>query len=129
MQKFNTVDEFLDSLDEDKKAQVLKLREWILSCSSGLTEHIKWNAPSYVYEGEDRITFSLLNKQNVVKLVLRMGATRKEDKKGKPVLNDKFSLIEWASNIRGYITFTDLDDVVSREKAVKQLIIEWLNTV
>ncbi len=126
MVKYKTVDEFLDDLDEDKRTQVLKLRAWILDAHPSLREHIKWNAPSYVYGGEDRITFNLLNKQRLVKLVFHMGATRKEDRKAKPVLHDQSALIEWVSDIRGYITFKDLDHVIRCEREVKQLTKEWI---
>jgi hypothetical protein len=50
--------------------------------AADLTEHIKWNAPSYVLDGEDRITLNLLNKQGLAKLVLHMVATRPENRRG-----------------------------------------------
>lgn len=126
MQKYKTVDEFLKGISDSKKFQVLKLRECILSVEPTLKEHIKWNAPSYVHDGVDRITFNVFNKEGLVKLVFHMGAVRKENKIGKPVLNDEFSIIEWASDIRGYITFKDLDDVLAKEEAVEQLTSKWL---
>ncbi len=126
MNKYKTVDEFLDDLEADKKSQVLKLREYILDTQPELNEHIKWNAPSYTEGGNDRITFNLFNKEGLVKLVFHMGVSRKEDKKGKPILDDKFLVMEWASDIRGYITFMNLEDVIRKEKAVKQLTSEWL---
>ena len=126
MNKYRTVDEFLEDLDDNIKAQVLEIRTYIKEAEPTLSEHIKWNAASYVFAGEDRITFNLINKQGLVKLVFHMGATRKEDKKGKPVLADKFSIIEWASDIRGYITFKDLEDVRRKQESVKELVSDWL---
>jgi hypothetical protein len=126
MQKFSTVDEFLKSLDNDKRAQVEALRAIILSTTSNLTEHIKWNASSYVLDGEDRITFNLINKEGVVKLVLHMGATRKENKKGDPVLKDATGLIEWSSDIRGVLSFEDLADIQSKRSVVARIIKDWL---
>ncbi len=108
MQKYKTVEEFLEDLSEDKRLQVDTLRDIILGTESQLEEHIKWNAPSYVLDGEDRITFNLMNKQGVVKLVFHMGATRKEDKKGAPIMQDDSGLIEWSSDIRGTVTVTSI---------------------
>ena len=125
MDKYKTIDEYLDGLDTARKAQVQKLRQLILDESPPLTEHIKWNAPSYVLDGEDRITFNTMNKEQVVKLVFHMGATRKEDKKAQPILKDA-PLIEWASDIRGYMTFKSLDEITSNEKEVRRLVAEWL---
>lgn len=127
MQKYKTVEEFLNGLSEDKRLQVDALRGLILTTEPQLKEHIKWNAPSYVLDGEDRITFNVINKQEVVKLVLHMGATRKEDRKGEPIMQDDSGLIEWSSDIRGMITFKSIDDVNSNMKALKKVVKNWLS--
>ena len=125
MNKFKTVDEFLNGLDEDRRSQVLKLREYILDVEPSLTEHIKWNAPSYVKEDEDRMTFNTMNREGVVKLVFHMGAIKTEDKNGQPVIDDAY-LIEWASDIRGYMTFTTLDEIIANKNEIKRTVQEWL---
>lgn len=127
MQKYKTVEEFLNDLDRNKRAQVDALRSLILSVEPKLEERIKWNAPSYVLDGEDRITFNLMNKQGVVKLVLHMGATRKEDKKGAPIMQDDSGLIKWSSDIRGMITITSVEDVTTNTSALKKTIKDWLS--
>jgi hypothetical protein len=126
MQKYKTVDEFLGDLATDKRAQVDALRDVILSAKPQLKEHIKWNAPSYVLDDEDRITFNLSNKQRAVKLIFHMGATRKEDKKGVPILKDESGLMEWSSDIRGMITFSSIDDVHSKLTLLQKIIKDWL---
>lgn len=127
MKKFTTVQEFLDDLDADKRAQIEALRRVIMAAEPRLKEHIKWNAPSYILDDEDRITFNVMNKQGVVKLVLHMGATRKEDTKATPVMQDANGIIEWSSNIRGMITFADASELESKLPAVKQIITQWLS--
>lgn len=126
MKKFKTIDEFIKNLDHEKLQQVETLRTIILNIHPNLQEHIKWNAPSYVLDGEDRVTFNVMNKEGVVKLVLHMGVNKKEDKKSKPVLNDKFELIEWNSDIRGMLSFESLADIESKQDKVSQLIKDWL---
>lgn len=126
MQKYKTVDEYLQDLDSNLRPQVEVLRQVIVGANADLEEHIKWNAPSYIYEGEDRITFNTLNKEGVVKLVLHMGATRKEDKKGKPIINDTTGLIVWSSDIRGMLSFSDLEDIQAKTGDIKQIITQWL---
>ena len=125
MDKYKTVDEFLSGLDNEQRSQVNKLRQYILDTAPLLTEHIKWNAPSYVKNGEDRITFNTMNKDGAVKLVFHMGATKKENKSGEPILRNA-PLIEWASDIRGYMTFTSLKEIESQDKEIKRIIHEWL---
>jgi hypothetical protein len=126
MQKYKSVEECLADLSEDKRIQVNMLRELIQKSEPGLEEHIKWNAPSYIYDGEDRITFNLMNKQGVVKLILHMGATRKENKQGTPVMLDESGLIEWSSDIRGMITFTSIEDINSNLTSLSKIIKQWL---
>lgn len=127
MQKYKTVEEFLDNLGEDKLLRVNALRDLILNAEPQLGEHIKWNAPSYVLDGEDRITFNLMNKQGVVKLILHMGATCKENKKGTPIMQDDSGLIEWSSDIRGMLTFTSIEDIDSNITSLNKIIKDWLS--
>lgn len=127
MQKYKTLDEFLNGLSGDKRQQVDVLRNLILTTEPRLKEHIKWNAPSYVLDGEDRITFNLMNKQELVKLVLHMGATRKEEKNASPIMQDDSGLIEWNSDTRGTITFASLGDIESHLAQLKKIIKDWLS--
>jgi len=127
MQKYQTLEDFIADLDDEKRLQVQALRELIHALEPRLEERIKWNAPSYVLDGEDRITFNLMNKQGVVKLVLHMGATRKEDKNGSPVMNDKSGLVEWSSDIRGMLSFKDAEDINAKTDQLKIIIRDWLS--
>jgi hypothetical protein len=126
MKKYKTVDAFLEDMENSTLAQVNKLRKIIMSTEDSLIENIKWNAPNYVFNGEDRITFNLADKNGRVRLILHMGATKKEDKKAKPVLADDSSLVEWNSNIRGTITFAGLDDIQAKQVQLTRLVQKWL---
>jgi hypothetical protein len=123
---YTTVADFLEDLDETKRAQVEVLRSIILASNTTLSEHIKWNAPSYILDGEDRITFNVRNKENLVKLVIHMGATRTENKKGTPVLDDASGLITWSSDIRGILTFSSLEDITSNKDVINDIVNRWL---
>ncbi len=125
MDKYKTIEDYLAGLDDTRRQQVQLLREYIRDAEPLLIENIKWNAPNYMLNDEDRITFNTQNKEQLVKLVFHMGATRKEDKKGEPVLNNA-SLIVWASDIRGNMTFSGLEEIKSNEKVIKQTVREWL---
>ena len=126
MKKYADIPDFLNDLTPDKKAQVELLRTIIKTAEPSLTEHIKWNAPSYTFDDVDRITFNLLNKEGLVKLVLHVGGTRPENKKGAPALADDSGLISWQSDIRGVLTFTDLADIKAKQKVVTDILSHWL---
>jgi len=53
------VDVFLAELDHPLKATVDRLRLAILNCDREITEHIKWNAPTFRFNDIDRVTFNL----------------------------------------------------------------------
>lgn len=125
MDKYKTVEEYLDGLDSDRRAQVLKLRQYILEVNPSLEEQIKWNAPSYALGGEDRLTFNTMNKEKVVKLVFHMGATRKENKKGGPILREA-PVVKWVSDIRGYASFDAVDEIHANKESIKRTISDWL---
>lgn len=126
MHTYKTVAEFLADQNEEKRAQVNALREIILDSAPSLSENIKWNAPNYVFNKEDRITFNVMNKEGAVKLILHMGASKKEDKKATPVLNDESKLIAWNSNIRGTLTFTNLADIKNNQEQLGNIVKRWL---
>lgn len=125
MKKYLTVTEYLEDLSADKLAEVAMLREMILSINPALTEHIKWNAPSYVLEDTDRITFGM-NKTGVTTLVLHMGAARKENTNAGPLLSDDRGLVEWKSDIRGVMTFNHIEEIAARSEDISYVLQQWL---
>ena len=126
MQQYKTIPDFLESLNDNKLEQVETLRRLIVSVEPSLHEHIKWNAPSYVLNDEDRITFNLVNKQGIVKLVLHMGATKQEDKHGAPVLAADEGIVEWSSNIRGVVSFDSLQAIEAKKSQLLSVLKRWL---
>lgn len=126
MNKYTNVDEFLADLTEDRKQQVNALREIIRISRSDLIEHMKWNSPSYVLEGEDRITFNMHRPEQTM-VIFHMGATRKENRNADPVMKDETGLIKWNSDIRGTIAFRSLEDIQISQSKVADLIKAWLS--
>ncbi|HEX7484016.1 MAG TPA: DUF1801 domain-containing protein [Candidatus Saccharimonadales bacterium] len=123
MKKYENILDFLNDLDEDKRKQVDYLRQLIME-TIPVTEHIKWNAPSYVYGGEDRITFNLHGED--IKILIHMGASKKEDKKAKPVLDDKTGIVRWNSNIRGTVSFKSMNDILIMRLDFINLLKQWV---
>lgn len=125
VKKYGTVAAFLEDLSDERRGQVEALRAIIHAAEPSLTEHIKWNAPSYVFNGEDRITFNTHYPDRIL-VLLHMGATRTEDKKGVPIMDDLTGLISWNSDIRGTLSFESQADVTQKREAVTTLIKRWL---
>ena len=72
-----TVDDFLNALDHPLKAEIVAVREMILASNPRVSEQIKWRAPSFGYDGEDRVTFKLHPPASLT-LVFHRGAKVKD---------------------------------------------------
>ena len=117
------VEEFLVNLEHEYKKEIIEVRKIILEANPLLTEHIKWNAPSFIYENEDRITFNLFGK-GFFRLVFHCGAKGK--KLEKPLFVDTTGLLEWALNERAIMKLTDMNDIRAKENDLKKVITKWL---
>lgn len=126
MKKYKTVNEFLADQPAEKLEQINFIRQLILRIEPSLIENLKWNAPNYTFQNEDRITFNTMNKEGIIKLILHMGASRKENKNGKPVLSKDFGIVDWNSDIRGTISFENINNIKDKEDVLAKVISGWL---
>ena len=128
MEKLNpTVTHFLDSLHHPYRAEIELLREMILTAVEGITENIKWNAPNYVFEGNDRITMRILPPKQV-QLIFHRGAQKLAPLQTKPIsVQAKFW--EWKENDRGVMTFHNLEQITTHQAEIASIAKEWIETV
>lgn len=109
------VDEFMAQLEHPLKAEVQEIREIIKNVNNQITEQIKWNAPSFSYQGEYLVTFNLRAREHI-HLVFHNPAI--------PAV--KSELLEGDYKDRRMAYFSDMADIeVKRsalEKAIKDLI-------
>lgn len=113
----------MSSLKHSRKAEVETLRQIIKDADPGITEQIKWNAPSFCFDGEDRVTFRLQPKDRV-ELILHRGVKVKDAKHFQ--FDDPNGLVHWVTNDRGVITFVNLDDVTEKQAALQELVARWV---
>ena len=119
-----TVEQFLRELEHPRKAEINALRALILGAHPGITEHVKWNAPSFCHDGVDRVTFRL-QPGNRLQLVLHRGAKVRDDAAAFR-FDDDSGLLDWVAPDRAVVTFRDLDDVATRRSSVADLIRRWV---
>ena len=120
-----THQEFMTKFDDERKQLVEALLKAIVEECPTLTETIKWNAPTFCYNGKDRMTI-MLHRKDRVGLILHTGAKPKEDKKAPHLYTDDTELLEWKSNIRTTITFFDLTDFLSKRNLFKIAVKRWI---
>lgn len=117
--------DFLDKLEHPLKAEIEEVRKIILDANDQLTEHIKWKAPSFCMNNEDRVTFNLHGKGSFM-LVFHCGAKVKEKVSKEPLFEDTTGLLDWVTGDRATVKFTDMADILAKKEKLNEVIHKWL---
>ena len=114
---YKSVDAYMDQLDHPFKAEVQAVREIILGVNKGITEQVKWNAPSFSYKGY-LATFNLHARQHV-HLIFHNGA----------ILNDTSGLLQGDYIDRRMVYFTSMEDVVAKKGKLVKAVRAWVRVM
>jgi Domain of unknown function (DU1801) len=118
------VDRFMERLDHPLKEGVEQLRTAILDSNDQITEHIKWNAPSFCYAGEDRVTFRLYPEKRV-QLIFHRGTEVRSDA-ADFAFEDHTGLLRWVSDDRAVVALRDVKDAEAKQQDVVELVNRWV---
>lgn len=124
--KSSEVTEFLNQLNHPFRNEIEELRDYILESNKNLTENIKWNAPNYCLENEDRVTMRIHPITTKVQLVFHRGAKKQEQPKDK-LIENKSKMLVWKENDRAIITFKNSQEIENRKEQLQIIINEWIN--
>ena len=119
----NAVAAWLDSLSPETRSLLDRLREIVIRASPGLTETIKWNAPSFADSGEDRVTLGVERKGGA-RLVLHSGAAANDVAAFS--FHDPDALARWPSADRGVVQLRTAAELEARAAALEKLIRRWI---
>ena len=108
------------------KEGVQRLRTAILASNDTITEHIKWNAPSFRHAGQDRVTFRL-QPGDKLQLLFHRGAKVRTDTAAF-AFNDPTGLMTWLAPDRAVIDFPDLQAVTMHQAKVVSLVNRWVSS-
>lgn len=117
--------EFLRQLRHPLKTEIEEVRKIILSASDQITEHIKWNAPSFCINNQDRITFNLHGKEGF-RLIFHCGSKRTEYADKGPFFQDDTKLLDWITGDRAMIKFLSASDVENNRNHLIKVVTKWL---
>lgn len=117
------VDVFMASLDHPLKETVSNIRAAILGWNDEITEHIKWNAPSFCINGEDRVTMNL-RAEDHVKLIFHRGAKVKDATDFE--FEDSSGRIVWLAPDRGVIKLTAEDETAENAIPIAEVVNQWM---
>ncbi|WP_066829253.1 DUF1801 domain-containing protein [Rufibacter ruber] len=119
------VEDFLRQLNHPFKPEIEEVRRLVLQAAPSLTEHIKWNAPSFCQHHQDRITFQLAGEKGF-RLIFHCGAKGNPIPPQAPLLHDPSGWLSWPANDRAVATFGEMADVRAREAVLTALVQQWL---
>jgi uncharacterized protein YdhG (YjbR/CyaY superfamily) len=120
------VDRFMSGLDHPLKEGVEQLRTAILDSNDQIMEHIKWNAPSFRYAGEDRVTFRLYPEDRA-QLVFHRGSKVKIDAEDF-AFEDDTGLLRWVADDRAVVALQDVKDTEAKQRALVDIVNRWVET-
>jgi hypothetical protein len=115
------VDLFMSGLDHPLKEEIEQLRTAILDSNDEITEHIKWNAPSFCYAGEDRVTFRLFPEDRA-QLIFHRGSKVKDDADNF-AFDDDTGLLRWVAADRAVVA---LRDAKTRQRDLVEVVNRWV---
>lgn len=118
------VEQFLASLTHGRKLEVQLLREAILASPMAITEQVKWNAPSFCHDADDRVTFRL-QPGDRVELVFHRGAKRRTDAASFEFV-DPSGLMKWLAPDRGVIALPDAAATKQHAAVIVSLVEAWM---
>ncbi len=120
------VDRYIAALEHPLKPGIVRLRLAILASDEAITEHVKWNAPSFCYDGVDRVTFRL-HPGARFQLIFHRGAKARPADPGL-TFSDPSGLMTWPAPDRAVVDLPDLEAVATHEEQVIALVGRWIRT-
>jgi hypothetical protein len=121
-----SVDEFVEKTNHPLKMELVRLRAIIRESDTRLTEQIKWNAPSFCHNGEDRITFNLSKKDSLL-LIFHRGAKPKKVKFTKHILPRDTNDLEWPAFDRAIMRFATMTEVNEKKDKLQSIVKDWIS--
>jgi len=119
-----TVEEFMRGLDHPLKPEINAVLMLIRGANPGITDGIKWNAPSFFYK-EWFATIHLKNT-DAVQIILHLGAKVREDITGRIDIDDPDNLLQWLGKDRASIKFSSMPDIGKNTRAFQAIVSQWL---
>ena len=117
-----TVEAWLAAQADEVRGGIECLRRIVLAVEAPWEESIKWNAPSFAINGEDRVTLGVERKGGW-RVVLHRGAAARDDDFR---FDDLEGLARWPTSDRGVVTLRSFAEVETVSPALTDLVSRWV---
>jgi hypothetical protein len=120
---------YLNQLEPKQAADVQVLREFILSIDPEISEEIKWNSPSFYFNGEMKPFDPKTYKRDILVINLHRGKILFVLPTG-AIINDAAGILEGAyTDGRRIMNINNLEDFNNKKEGLKLAILDWLRQV
>jgi hypothetical protein len=123
MAKVTNVADFLKSLAHARKVEIEEMRAAILKADPKIGEQVKWNAPSFIWNGDDRVTMRL-HPGDRIELIFHRGAKPKRDPDF--TFSDPTGFIEWVTHDRGVLKIPDQKFLKANKSKIAKVALAWM---
>ena len=123
------VTEHVQKLDPSIGNTIEYIRQVVLKTDPEIAERIKWNNPSFYFNGEMAPFDPKEYKRELIVMNLHKGKIMLVLPSGAKLNHDSSILEGNYKDGRRLITFKDLEDVKSKESILQTIIKEWISLV
>ena len=125
--KAGDVGQFMRELDHPLKRDIEAVRQIILNVDPGISEAIKWNAPSF--RTTDFFATVNLRSRECVQLIFHTGAKVKTTAATGISIADPAGLLKWLAKDRCLVTLGVGKDIQIKRAAFEAVVREWIRWV
>ncbi len=112
------VSDYMHQLQHPLKTEINAVRDIIKNARAGISERIKWNAPSYYYKGVDLVTFHV-REMKKVHLVFHNIA----------IVQVQSDLLEGDYKDRRMVYFQGIEDVEAHKNELERIMIAYTRLI
>ncbi len=118
------VDLLMTYLIHPLKAEIESVRALILSVDKGITEAIKWNAPSFHFK--DYFATIHIKATDCVQIIFHLGAKNKDKAAENAGIADPMGLLQWLGKDRATVKLADAQEIKEKQAALKSIVEQWI---
>jgi hypothetical protein len=124
-----SVTEHIQKLDSQNAEIIEFLRKTILNIDREIAEHIKWNSPSFYYDGEMKAFNPKEYKRDILVMNIHKGNILLVFPTGAKITNAKIKDAINYPDGRKIIKVADLEDAKDKQSSLEIIITEWLGKI
>lgn len=117
----------MSELEHPYKAEIEALRRIILGAAPGISEGIKWKAPSY--KTDEYFATTNLREKAGIGIILHLGARVRALGPGGLAIEDPEGLLKWLAPDRAIVRFASASEIDAKGAAFASVVRSWVKHV